>query len=207
MEPPTQKSVKGLGALVDKLSLFSGTAAGLAMFFVAVATTYEVILRRFFDKPNTWVFNVSLFVLVWFAFLAVPLSTREGKMITADFLVAQLSDRTGAMLRVITNLIALVFAATLGYYGFKMCTDAYTKDIMSLDLLMYPLWLLYLIFPIGMFFLILQILRIIGNDLMQLCRGELQGRAGWGDDPRKRGPGLSSGCGSGQWIRGQCPGY
>jgi len=200
MDPHTQKSGKGLGALVDTMSLVSGTAAGLAMFFVAVATTYEVIMRRFFDSPTTWAFTVSLFVLVWFAFLAAPLSMREGRMITADFLVAQLSDRTGAMLRVVTNLIALLFAGTLGYYGLRMCTDAYAKNIMSLDLLMYPLWLLYMIFPIGMFFLIIQILRIIARDIGQIRKGELQGRAGWQDDPRLILPGFLALVAVGVWL-------
>ena len=83
----------------------------------------------------------------------------------------RLLGKTKVLTRVVTNLIALLFAGTLGYYGLRMCTDAYAKNIMSLDLLMYPLWLLYMIFPIGMFFLIIQILRIIGRDIGQIRKG------------------------------------
>jgi tripartite ATP-independent transporter DctM subunit len=181
---PAEKKDKGLPALVDKLSLFSGTVAGVAMFMVALVTTYEVIMRRFLDKPTIWAFTVSLFALVWFAFLGAPLGTREGRQITADFLISRLSDRTGAMLRVMTNLISVLFAGSVGFYGYKMCTDAYAKDIMSLDLLMYPMWTLYLIFPIGMSLLCLQLVRILAKDIKQIMKKELQGGQGWLDEPR-----------------------
>ena len=184
MKTEIWKSLRNLPAAIDKMSLYSCTVAGFVMFIVAMNTTYEVIMRRFFDKPTTWVFSCSLFVMVWFALLAAPLSTREGKQITADFLIAQLSDRTASMLRIISNLVSMIFIVTLGYYGFKMCSDAYSKNIMSLDLLLYPMWLLYLVFPISMLLLFLQVIRIIGKDIMQIKEKKLEGKQRWQDDPR-----------------------
>ena len=180
----TSKGDKGLPSLVDKLSLFSGTAAGIGMLVVALINTYEVIMRRLLDNPSTWVFTVSLFTLVWFVFLGAPLGTKEGRQITADFLISQLSQRTGAMLRVMANCLSFVFVVSLGFYGFRMCTEAYAKNMMSFDLLMYPMWILYMSFPVGMFLLFLQTVRIIARDIRQVRRGELEGHQGRYDDPR-----------------------
>lgn len=184
MNKEIHKRPKGLSGLVDRIALYSGTVAGLAMFIVAMNTTYEVIMRRFFDKPTTWVFSFSLFVMVWFALLAAPYVTREGKQITADFLIAQLPDRTASMLRVLSNLVSLIFIVTLGYYGFKMCLEAYDKNIMSLDLLLYPMWILYLIFPISMFLLLLQVMATIVEDILQIKKTTAQIKIRWQYDPR-----------------------
>jgi tripartite ATP-independent transporter DctM subunit len=184
METTNTKSDSRLAVLVDKISLLSGTIAGASMIMVALLNTYQVTMRRLFDKPSSSIFTISLFVLMWFVFLGAPLGTKEDRQITADFLVSQLSDRTGAMLRVMTNFLSLVFIVTLGLYGFKMCTEAYAKKMMSFDILMYPMWILYLIFPIGMFFLSSQVVRNLVTDILRIKKRELKGEQGWYDDPR-----------------------
>jgi C4-dicarboxylate transporter DctM subunit len=184
METTNTKSDSRLGVLVDRISLLSGTIAGASMIMVALLNTYQVTMRRLFDKPSSSIFTISLFVLMWFVFLGAPLGTKEDRQITADFLVSQLSDRTGAMLRVMTNFLSLVFIVTLGLYGFKMCTEAYAKKMMSFDILMYPMWILYLIFPIGMFFLSSQVVRNLVTDILRIKKRELKGEQGWYDDPR-----------------------
>jgi tripartite ATP-independent transporter DctM subunit len=173
-----------LPIIIDKMSVMAATAAGLAMFLVALTTTYEVILRRIFDSPTTWVFSVSLFVMVWFALLAAPLGIKEGRQIIADFLVSRLSERTRAMLSVITYSISLIFLITLGFYGLDMCIDAYRKGITSIGLLLYPQWLLYLVFPVTTVLYCLQILRIIATEVSKLRRKQLTSKPGWQDDPR-----------------------
>lgn len=184
METTNTKSDSRLAVLVDRISLLSGTIAGASMIMVALINTYQVTMRRLFDKPSSSIFTVSLFALMWFVFLGAPLGTKVDRQITADFLVSQLSDRTGAMLRVITNFLSLVFIVILGLYGFKMCAEAYAKKMMSFDLLMYPMWILYLIFPIGMFLLSSQVVRNLARDITQIKKRELKGGQGWYDDPR-----------------------
>jgi tripartite ATP-independent transporter DctM subunit len=186
--------------LVDRISLLSGTIAGIGMLMVALINTYEVIMRRLFDKPGPWVFTVSLFTLMWFVFLGAPLGTSENRQITADFLVSHLSDRTGTMLRVMTNFISLVFIAILGFYGFEMCAEAHAKKMMSFDLLMYPMWILYLIFPIGMFLLFSQVVRILVRDILQVKKMELDASQGWHDNPRVILPSFAVLVGIGLWL-------
>ena len=180
-------SVQGLGgdlaSIIDKICILSGTVAGIAMFIVAMNTTYEVVMRRIFDSPTTWVFSVSLFVMVWFVLLAGPFGVKERKQIVVDSLILHLSERTRCVLGIATYMISLVFIIIMGYYGSQMCLDAYDKGITSLDLLVYPQWILYLIFPLAGLLYCLQIVRIIIGDIMQLWGGQLTKKAGLKGSP------------------------
>lgn len=156
------------------------------MFIVSLITTYEVVMRRLFNAPTTWVFTVSLFVMLWFPLLAASLGMKEGRQIIADFFVSHLSERTGAMLKVVTYIISLVFIVILGYYGLHMCIDAYQLGMTSVHLLRYPLWLLYLAFPTTMTLCCLQIFRLIVTETRQLKSKQATRtrKLGWRDNPR-----------------------
>lgn len=169
---------------IEKASNYSIVLSGASMFIVAVITTYEVILRRLFDSPTTWVFAVSLFIMVWFVLLSAAFGLKAGRQITVDFIVINFSQRTRAALGILTHLVSLIFVMTIGYYGLRMCMEAYTKGITSMGLLLYPQWLLYLCFPVTMGLYGLQAIRILAEEITNLQSGELIKKDGWKDDPR-----------------------
>lgn len=170
---------KPVSGLIDNLSVVFGLIAGLTMFVVAINTAYEAIARRFFDSPTTWIFSVSLFVMVWFPLLAAPLVTKEDRQIKVDFLFSRLSETVQSKLNVVNHLFSLVFIITLGYYGMDMCIEAHTRGITSTGLLLYPQWLLDLVFPVTMILLCLQIVRLIYREITQLRANTLATKAGW----------------------------
>ncbi len=170
---------KAISTTLDNISGVSGLLAGFTMLVVAINTTYEVICRRAFDSPTTWVFSLSLFAMVWFPLLAAPLVVREGKQIKVDFLFSRFSKRTRAALNITNYTISMIFIVTLCYYGLELCTDAYERGITSVDLLVYPQWLLYLVFPVTMTLLFLQIFSLIYKEIIKLTvlgSTELSGR-------------------------------
>ena len=146
---------------IDHTSNGFGFVAAFALLLIAIFTTYETILRRLFDSPTTWVFPLSLFVMVWFPLLAAPLGIKEKKQITVDFLFSRLSTRLQIKLNIINYIISLLFVLVLGYFGLHMCTDAFAKGITSNELLRYPKWLLFLIFPLSTLLMALQIVRVV----------------------------------------------
>jgi C4-dicarboxylate transporter DctM subunit len=176
--------VRKLSFFIDEISVYSATLSGISMFLVALMTTYEVILRRVFDSPTTWVFAVSLFIMVWFVLLSAPLGLKEGKQIVVDFIVDNFSERTKAALGILTYTASLIFIITIGYYGLEMCLEAYDKGITSMGLLLYPQWLLYLCFPVTMGLYGLQTISILAKEIINLQSGKLARKDGWKDDPR-----------------------
>ncbi len=170
---------RAFAALIENASFFSGLIAALAMFLVAIITTYEAILRRIFNSPTTWVFSLSLFAMVWFPLLAAPLGIREGRQITVDFLVSRLPESIRSQLTVINYFFSLIFIVTLGYYGLDMCMDAYARGITSVEFLRYPKWLMYLVFPVATALMCLQIIRLILSEVTQLLANRFAPKAGW----------------------------
>ena len=177
------KGKLSVSLIIDKISDITGFIAGLSMFLVAIFMIYEVVMRSFFNLPTTWVFPTSLFVLVWFSFLTIPLTVKQGRQITADFLITLLSERTGTMLRIITQIVSLFFVSAMGYFGFKMAMKAYLNNTVSTDLLTYPLWLLYVIFPLSTILIGLQLVKCISCDINQLRNNQLASKPGLKDNP------------------------
>ncbi|BBO79452.1 hypothetical protein DSCO28_00180 [Desulfosarcina ovata subsp. sediminis] len=154
--------------IIDFLSLTFGTVAGAAMFFVSIFANYEVITRRIFGKPTTWVFEVSLFTLMWFVLLAASYASKERRQIVADVFISRLPKSSSLSLGIATNIVVLTFTAIVGYYGSHTCLDAYQNDIKSIGLLQYSKWILDFVFPLTMSMLFLQVLRNTLLDIKSL---------------------------------------
>ena len=147
-------------SFIGKLSTILNMAAGFSMLGVAIITVYEVVLRKIFNMPTGWVFTVSLFVMMWFALLSASQGLKEGQHISVDILLMWFSPKTKSYLAVFSHICSLVFVSVLMYFGTHMCVDAYQKHMTSIDMLVYPLWILYLVFPICglvMFFQLLEL--------------------------------------------------
>ena len=184
MQSSTPKPFFNRINFIDFLSLNFGTLAGFSMFLISIFTTYEVIMRRVFNRPTMWVFEVSLFIMVWFVLLAASYASRERNQIIADILVSRLSEPSRLVLGIAANMIVLVFTIIIGYYGYHTCIEAYQNNITSIGLLGYPKWILYLVFPLCMAMLFLQVSRNTLVDIKLLS--SLKKKAdGYGSGPIK----------------------
>jgi tripartite ATP-independent transporter DctM subunit len=157
MEEKAEPENKRSGSLIAKVSFFLNFAAGLSMLGVAIITVCEVIMRKVFNSPTTWVFSVSLFAMMWFPLLAASHALKERQHITVDIALVWLSEKSRTYLERLSSLFSLMFVVALTYFGTEMCVDAYMKEMVSTDMLMYPIWILYLIFPLSGLAMILQI--------------------------------------------------
>ena len=168
MQPSTSKYHAHHTDIIGYLSLLFGTVSGVSMFFVSIFATYEVIMRRIFNNPTTWVFEVSLFILMWFVLLAAPYSSREKRQVVADIFISRLPQSSGLAIGIAADIVVLAFTAILGWYGAHTCLDAFQNHITSIGLLRYPKWIIYLVFPLTMGMLFLQVLRNILLDIQSL---------------------------------------
>ncbi len=165
---------------IDRLITAIGELAGFALFAVGGIMLYETIMRRVFSSPTVWAYTVSLFILMWFTLLAVPLASKTGRHICADFLVSFFPRGVQLWMRVFGTVLALVFVSVLGFYGTRMMLDAHRIGRTSIELLRYPVWILFIAFPVTWFLHLLQLPRNIASDLKTLWS-----TCGEGKDRRK----------------------
>jgi len=164
------KTAHSLAHGIDRLITAVGELAGFALFGVALIMLYETIMRRVFSAPTVWAYTVSLFILMWFTLLAVPLAGKTNRHICADFLVSFFPKRVQLWMRVLGYVLALLFISALGFYGTRTMLDAYRIGRTSIELLRYPIWILFLIFPLTWALHLLQLPRNIGSDLKTLWK-------------------------------------
>ena len=177
-----QNSVKVtelLGRFIDRASWVGSLIAGILMLLVSLSICYETGMRYFFDLPTEWVMTLSLLVFMWFPFLSAAYGIKENKHICCDVFVSRTAPRTREVLGVATDLTSLIYILALGIYGYEAFWEAYKMGSMSVGIIRYPLWILRVIFPIGMFLCLFQTLRKVGIRLKVLKRYQVDKGTGF----------------------------
>jgi len=168
-----------LGGFIDRISWVGNLIAGILMLLVSLSICYETSMRYFFDLPTEWVMSLSLLAFMWFPFLSAAYGIKEDKHICCDVFVSRAAPRTREVLGVATDLTSLIYIVALGIYGYEAFMESYEMGSMSVGIIRYPLWVLRVIFPIGMFLCLLQTLRKVAVRLTVLKRGLVEKGSGF----------------------------
>ncbi len=168
-----------MGYAVDMISSTGNFIAGLLMLLVSLVICYEAVMRHFFNMPTTWVMALSLLAFMWFPFLSVAYGIKAGKHVSCDVLVSRLPTRTQAWIGIATDISTLFYIVALGVYGIDQWLESYQIGSMSVGAVRYPLWVLRLAFPAGMFACLLQTLRKILLRFDSLRNGDLESGTGF----------------------------
>src|SRR5205085_9861325 len=98
-----------------RASLWLARLAALALAIIAVVTFGDVIGRYFFHAPFAFTVELTQMAMAVIVFFGVGLVTHEDAHICADVVTARLSDRLRLLFGLLTNLIALGFAAVMSW--------------------------------------------------------------------------------------------
>jgi len=116
--------LKRLGSLYDltikRVSLTAADIAGVGVFFMMVAITLDVFLRRAFNMPTIWANEASSYVLVIVTFLGLAYALREKAHIRIDFIVVRLPRQVQDWMQVISSIAFLIFTGILGYFTWRI---------------------------------------------------------------------------------------
>lgn len=153
--------LRALGKGVDHLSMAGGTFAGIIMLIAALITVYEIIVRYVFHSPTTWTLEITMFILIWFGFIAMACAQKEGKVIHLDILVARMSPHTRAVWQIVTLVFSLIFVGIFTYYGYGFVADAVKSRQTTIGVFVAPLWIPKLGIVAGGGLLLLQLIKDI----------------------------------------------
>ena len=112
------------------------TGSGAAFFLAAMMmiTIIDVTSRALFNRPITGAYDLVQLFLVGSVFLSVPSVFLRGENIVIDFIDHLLGQLAVEVLKVITNLLAFVFLASLLYQMVTPARDAMRFHEVSPDL-------------------------------------------------------------------------
>lgn len=125
-------------------------AALLATVFLIVFA--NVVLRYIFGFSLSWVEELSRYLMIWSAWLAMGLALREGAHIAIDSLLAALPRDAARMLRAVVFSAIVIFAVSLIWLGSNYALFAWGQKTAVLRL---SLGMIYLAIPIGALLLLI----------------------------------------------------
>jgi TRAP-type C4-dicarboxylate transport system permease small subunit len=93
----------------ERATLFLARISAAALAVIALTTFCDVIGRYFFHAPFSFTVELTEMGMAVLVYFGIGLVTHENGHISADFLVSRLPPKLGALLAVVTNLLALGF--------------------------------------------------------------------------------------------------
>lgn len=130
---------------------------GLLMGILTIVMIAAVTFRYFFKDPIPWASEVSIYLFIWFSFIGGSWGLKYGTQASVTFLVDALSENKKRMLRIVQDIIMLLFLFIILFYASKWVMLPSTMLQKSTSLGM-PMWIPYSAVPIGILFAVIHII-------------------------------------------------
>jgi len=158
--------------VLDHISAWSGKIVGPLVLVMIFIVMYEVISRYFFNSPTTWALQLSTMVFGSYMILGGAYSLYAGNYVNMDLFYAHWSDRTKALVDVITFPLIM-------YFLYLMLWKTMVYGIESIRILEHssgawgqPLYHWKMTAVLGVLILILQNINEFVRNIILLATGE-----------------------------------
>ncbi len=160
--------MKRLFNVLSRSITLMGKIAGAAIILCILVITYDVMMRYFFNKPTSWGYEVSCYLLLVVLSLSIPYSLSVGAHIKVDMAYDRFPPKLRAYCDLLGFIMFLLFGGFLLQQAIDMLKDAYTKHWVMVGTLLIPAWWLDAIMTIGFAALILECLYQMYGTVWQL---------------------------------------
>jgi len=132
--------VKRLLSVIKGISRLLHVLAGVALVFIVVLTTSDVVLRAF-KRPILGTYEIVTFTGAVVILFALPLSSWIRSHIYVDFLIIKLSRRVQNAFHVVTRSMGIFLFFLFGWNVLKYAADLHrTAEVsVTLKLPFYPI--------------------------------------------------------------------
>ena len=103
------------------------TVAGIAMVVAVLATFLNVICRYCFNRPIYQAEEIATTAFVWLVFIGASACFKEGAHVGIDCLVNMLPKKVHAVVKVITDMMLIVFNVVMSYMAVTITISAKLK--------------------------------------------------------------------------------
>jgi TRAP-type mannitol/chloroaromatic compound transport system permease small subunit len=163
----------GFVKTVDRLSHWTGGLSAWLVIPLMVVVMYEVIMRKFFNAPTAWGYDVSWMLFAAQFLLGGAFTHMRDGHIRIDIVYATLSERARRIYDVVINIVVILPPTILfGWAGVKFAAEAFSVDErLSTTNWFFPAGPPKTLIPLGFFLLALQCIAEIVRNLRALREG------------------------------------
>jgi C4-dicarboxylate transporter, DctM subunit len=158
------------GSIVTKIFNGFGLLSGILIVLNGLFSSYEVVMRYFFNSPTTWVMEVTIYLVIASTFFALAYVLLQKAHVAVDTLTNHLSPSTATRLEVCTSLLAIVYCMVLTWEGAKLTHYSYMASEVSPTVLKVPMFIPQLFIPLGGAFLTIQFIRHLFGLIAEVVR-------------------------------------
>lgn len=116
--------------------------SGLALIF------FGVVMRYVFNNPQSWIHEISGYLVVWGTLTGAAVALRDGHHIHVDILFDRVPPAVKRLFLVFADLLGILFCVLFAVYGGKLLQMYIMLDQRSTDVGV-PLWIVYLALPLS----------------------------------------------------------
>jgi len=146
---------------------------GLVGLFLLVL--HEVIVRYVFDAPTLFSVELSEYLLILVAFMSIGWVLKEDRHVAVSFVMDRMPEKVRLGMKLLTSVLTMAFLAIIVWQGSRTVLTAFRGNYHSSSLLEFPMWIPYLLIPLGALVMSLQYIVTIIN-LIQSFRGQTPAR-------------------------------
>jgi C4-dicarboxylate transporter DctQ subunit len=141
---------------INRLTWLAEVLAEVGLAVLLLIVFHEVIVRYVFNSPTLYSVELSEYLLVWVVFMSIAWVLKEDRHVAVTFAVDMMPQKVRQGLRLVTSLLTMAFLGVLIWQGGRTARTAFLGDYHSSSLLNFPMWIPYILIPLGALFLSLQ---------------------------------------------------
>lgn len=153
------KPLARAGALFDRTLNLLLIPAGAILVFILLSITVEVIMRYFFNRPLTWVVEISEYGLLYITFLGAAWELREEGHARVDAVLSRLPPKIRALVNTVTSTAGTTVCVILLWQGALVTWENFQMGYLTQTILEVPKYYILAIVPVGSLLLVIQFLR------------------------------------------------
>ena len=158
--------------VVDRLNRFIGDYVGYLMLPMIFVICWEVVSRKFFNKPTIWAMEMTWMIFAVYIIWSGGPSLLAKAQMRMDSLYNKWKPRTQACIDMATFVCGLLFCAALTYKAFDNAFASWSVREVSNTPFGQPLYHLRMVVAVGTVFLLLQTISDFIRNLWLVITGE-----------------------------------
>lgn len=169
-------TVKKITGLIDRVSDIIGRAAMYIAMLILFITIFEVVSRRFLNRPTLWTYETTTMLFGAFILFIMPYGMLHKVNVSVDIVTERLPEKSRRVLDFVTYLVFFFpFMIILFCGGFRFAASSWQILETSWSNWRPPLYPIKTCIPVAAFFTLLQGVSEMLKKLMAIL--ELRGPA------------------------------
>ena len=144
---------------LDKIEIFLAGIAGLLIMFSLLSVVLEVVVRYFIGTSYVWVQEYNEYLLLYIPFLSGAWLLRNNDHVVVNLIDNILGKSSSFILNLIVAALGTLSMVILVYYSTIVTLDIFERGVTSTTVLRTPQIYVYIVIPIGSFFMLLEFIR------------------------------------------------